>query len=584
MARCVDLRIAGWALVSVVAADLGLAQAPLWQANGVQLDRLGASIGDPGDVNGDGASDWVVGAPFHVDGAGQSIGRATVLSSAGSVLYELVGGTGPGGGDQLGHSVAGVGDVNADGRGDFVVGAPYDDTSGYVQNGTATLRSGSNGAVLFTFGGSASNAYFGWAVAGAGDVDGDGRGDVIVGSYDDQNTSSPGYARVHSGANGALLHTLLGDSDDDYFGVAVAGAGDVDGDGRADLVIGAPRDDGGGTDSGSVRVVSGLNGATLFTWNGDSAGWNFGAAVAGGRDVDGDGRADVIVGAPSAQPGVARVFSGASGLVLFTWIGSETQDRFGAAVSLGEVTGDARADLFVGAPGATAAGLPIGGVRLFSGLNGMLLLSMAASYTSASDTDQGFGAAVLVGGDSNGDGVRELAVGAPGRDAGIAAIDGGSIWVHSTRPLPALAYCTAKTNSLGCVTAVTAVGEASLAAPDDFHVGACYELDNVSGLMLWSVTPAALPFQGGTMCLAAPRRRTSVQNAGDGTTGVTFCSGIAPPGCQGSFDYLWTSAYMLANGIGAGDEVFCQFWSRDSGFAPPNNSNLTNALRFVVTN
>ncbi|MCI0330777.1 MAG: integrin alpha, partial [candidate division Zixibacteria bacterium] len=120
--------------------------------------------------------------------------------------------------DRLGWSVAGVGDVNGDGRADFIVGAALADPGGISNAGSAYLYSGASGALLYQKNGSGTNGQLGWSVAGAGDVNGDGRGDFIVGS--------PNTAFVYSGATGALLYQKSA-------GYSVGGAGDVDGDGRA---------------------------------------------------------------------------------------------------------------------------------------------------------------------------------------------------------------------------------------------------------------------------------------------------------------------------------------------------------------
>ena len=123
-------------------------------------------------------------------------------------------------------------------------------------------------------------------------------------------TSSNGYARVFSGSDGSVLFTFNSDSSDAGFGGSVACAGDVNGDGMPDLIVGAYRDDNNGLDSGSARVLSGSDGSVLYNFDGDSAGDNFGWSVSGAGDVNGDGIDDFIVGAPrdDSRSGSARVF------------------------------------------------------------------------------------------------------------------------------------------------------------------------------------------------------------------------------------------------------------------------------------
>lgn len=255
------------------------------------FDLFGSSVSDAGDVNRDGFADIVVGSPFS-DNNGTWSGRAYVFSGKdGSVLHTIDGDLD----DRLGSSVSGVGDLNGDGFDDLIIGAPNADYIGQSNTGAALVISGKDGTTLFTFWGDGLSHFLGVTVSGAGDTNGDGIPDMIVGARGD---SGPGYARVFSGKDGSFLHTFHGDSDIERFGRSVSGAGDVNGDGLGDLIVGASWYFAAGMESGAARVFSGLDGSILGTLYGWEEFSRFGEAVSGAGDVDGDGFADVIIGAP----------------------------------------------------------------------------------------------------------------------------------------------------------------------------------------------------------------------------------------------------------------------------------------------
>jgi uncharacterized protein YciU (UPF0263 family) len=160
----------------------------------------------------------------------------------------------------LGGSVSGAGDVNGDGYVDVIVGAVYDDKKG-SNSGSAPVFSGKDGRILYTFNGDSAGDLFGASVSGSGDVNNDGFADVIVGAEgDDNKATDSGSARVFSGKDGSILHTFNGDRTYDGLGTSVSGAGDINNDGFADVIVGASRDDNNGVDSGSARVFSGKDG------------------------------------------------------------------------------------------------------------------------------------------------------------------------------------------------------------------------------------------------------------------------------------------------------------------------------------
>ncbi|MCH7879867.1 MAG: FG-GAP repeat protein, partial [candidate division Zixibacteria bacterium] len=176
--------------------------------------------------------------------------------------------TGEAAGDVFGISVSGAGDVNNDGFADLIVGALPNDAGG-SNAGRAYVYSGQTGALLHTFTGEAAGDWFGHSVSGAGDVNNDGFADLIVGGPgNNAGGGNAGRAYVYSGQTGALLHTFTGEAAVDFFGFSVSGAGDVNNDGFADLIVGAYRNDAGGSDAGRAYVYSGQTGALLHTFTG----------------------------------------------------------------------------------------------------------------------------------------------------------------------------------------------------------------------------------------------------------------------------------------------------------------------------
>jgi len=281
----------------------------------------------------------------------------------------------------FGYSAANAGDVNNDGVNDLILG-----TSG----GMARVISGIDGTTLYTF--SELAGAFGQKVAGAGDVNKDGYADVIVSAHrDGTNGTDSGAVWVYSGIDGSVLYTIYGEPTY-HFGFSAAGAGDINKDGYADIIVGALAADNSGQGSGSARIFSGQTGNILYTLYGDNNGDTFGYSVDGVGDLNKDGYDDVIIGAPSGN--YARVISGIDGSTLKTLTIGASHSVVGA----GDLNNDTYGDLLLGkADGTTVA---------VSGQD----YSVLHTYTAPGTGSQA-GRGVDSAGDVNGDGFDDFIVG-----------------------------------------------------------------------------------------------------------------------------------------------------------------------------
>ncbi len=367
-------------------------------------DQLGTSLAGVGDWNLDGCDDFIVGARY----AGQW-GRAYVYSGKDHALLQTM--DGPSSGRNFGFSVSGAGDVDGDGRGDAIVGAP----DGVSDVSRAYVISSASGQVVLQLDRISSFDAFGWSVDGAGDLDGDSRADLIVGAHDADvgGIHRAGAAYAFSGATGLELFRIEGASPDEFVGRSVAGADDFDGDGVPEVIVGALYANSGNT--GSVFVLSGATGALLRRHDGTYWWEGFGNSVGATGDLDGDGVGDLIIGAPYSRAsglagsGRALVFSGAAGNLLHEFQGIRAADQLGWSVSgAGDTDRDGIEDLVIGAANASPGVNRAGAVFLYSGATGQTINVLEGISPHAS-----LGTAVAGAGDANGDGYADFLASEP---------------------------------------------------------------------------------------------------------------------------------------------------------------------------
>ncbi|MFY9345310.1 MAG: integrin alpha, partial [Planctomycetota bacterium] len=282
-----------------------------------------------------------------------------------------------------------VGDLDGDTLDELLVTAPAtpsDPGSGFVE-----IRSPADGALLRTWLHDDDNAMFGRAVASLGDVDGDLCADVLIGVPLARNApGAHGAVELWSGRTGERL--WRSDGDGASFGSALAALGDVDGDGVRDFVVGMSPPRLADNSHGLAFVCSGKDGDVLQVLPSERGGTWFGGAVANAGDANGDGCDDVVVGGNYGDaPGLVAVFDGRTGERLTTLTDAEPEAQFGQTVTgCGDLDGDGRAEVLVSAPGASASG-PAGRVLVFSSRTGRTLYELQGERNG-----EGFGSAVQV--------------------------------------------------------------------------------------------------------------------------------------------------------------------------------------------
>jgi len=271
--------------------------------------------------------------------------------------------------------------------------------------------------------GDATNQHFSCGLDDFEDVDGDGVVDLLVGAGPIGSLYYKGFVRIVSGADGSTLSTVRGVNIGDAFGNSVATVGDLDLDGTADYVVGAPGVDYYGTDGGAVYAISGATGSTLYEIDGATAGDRLGLSVAALGDVDGDGFGDFAAGSNHSY---ALMISGSTGQSLAVLTGSMPSTNYAIVVAGGgDLDGDGVPDVAVGDLGSNLGSFVGGAVSLFSGATRNLIYEIGFPVSAAC-----FGVVTFTE-DVDADGTPDLFIGAPLDQLSSAGL--GSAWVHSGR-------------------------------------------------------------------------------------------------------------------------------------------------------
>lgn len=442
----------------------------------------GSAVAFAGDVDKDGFGDIVVGAyrssPLSGGKPLKLAGSIQVISGKTNTLIPALTVAGSRPGDAFGFSVSAAGDVNSDGFADIAVGAPGSDCGNKKDAGSLTVLSGATGSALYTVCGALTKDRLGTAVALVADLDGDGKQDLVAGAPLADGPGGKagkdlGSIRVFSAVNGKPLAERFGQEAKDSFGASLAAAGDVDKDGYGDVIVGAPLADKvievevkgvpksvKVKDVGHVQLISGFallnntNETMIPPLEGENPKDGFGRTVAGNADVDGDGKLDIVVGAPgldditvkgttkTVRKDVGRIYvvDAGTGDSIFNLDGKDIGDQLGSAIALaGDLNRDGGAELIAGIAKAdttnvvttktgekTVIAKDAGRLIGYSGLNGKELFAIPG--LAAGDY---YGWAVDVSGDVNGDGVKDVIVSAWGDDIPTTNSKGKTVQVKN---------------------------------------------------------------------------------------------------------------------------------------------------------
>jgi hypothetical protein len=401
-------------------------------------DWFGTEVSSAGDVNNDGFDDFIIGASCN-DSSGNNSGSAYLyfgnssISDSPDIIF-----TGYGPHNRFGLALGGAGDVNGDGYDDIIIGATVNDSGrAYIYFGGQVMDNIPDLEIT----GSRTYKNLSFAVSGAGDVNNDGFDDVIVGEHTISGGSGSGAYIFFGGAQMDNITdiTFTGENSGDDFGGSVSGVGDVNNDGYDDVIIGARSNAAGGHNCGRAYLYYGgssMDNAADVTFTGVAAEDRFGYQVSGAGDVNGDGYDDVLIGASQndqggSEAGQAYLFFGGQQMdsaADVTFTGEAADNLFGIALSgAGDVNDDGFDDVIIGTY-ASFAIIDNGFAYVYYGGQNMDRV-YDAKFTGGASNDR-FGISVSSAGDINNDGIDEIIIGADGNDSG--GTNAGRAYIYST--------------------------------------------------------------------------------------------------------------------------------------------------------
>ena len=344
----------------------------------------------------------------------QIAGAAGAFVEPVRVLYTIQGTTPPNNCSTACFGWAGseLGDIDRDGAGEVITSEPF------TANGSTYVYSGRTGDELYRFDGAVAGASQGYAIADAGDVNGDHVTDILTSAPSD----GAGHVYVYSGRTGRLIHDLVGVNQGDFFGSAVSSAGDVDRDKRADILVGAELNADAALRAGKAYVFSGRTGALIRELQIGDQGDLFGSAVDSTEDVNRDHVADHVVGARGG--GLAGPGNGPGRVFVFPPRATSVDLGYFFVAGVGDVNKDRTPDIYAADFNDATHGLGTGRAGVYSGKDGSELLSWVGEGIA------GLGPGREAG-DVNHDGRPDLAIGSYTSNAG--ATNAGRIDVFSGR-------------------------------------------------------------------------------------------------------------------------------------------------------